>query len=81
MVEKLESANYGLSDEEITPLPSYDMYGYGFSPVQYWRGPVWLNINWFLMARAGGLWVRRAREEASADHRGPLQGGRFQRVF
>ena len=49
MVEALEDAGFGLSDENITPVPSYDMHGFGFSPVQYWRGPVWININWFLM--------------------------------
>ena len=30
-------------------MPSYDRHGFGFSPVQYWRGPVWINIDWFLM--------------------------------
>lgn len=25
------------------------MHGFGYSPVQYWRGPVWLNIDWILM--------------------------------
>ncbi len=48
MVDSLENAGFGLSDKNVTPVPSYDMNGFGFSPVQYWRGPVWININWFL---------------------------------
>lgn len=49
MVDSLENSGFGLSDEGVTPVPSYDMRGFGFSPVQYWRGPVWINIDWFLM--------------------------------
>jgi hypothetical protein len=49
MVESLENAGFGLSDESITPVPSYDRYGFAFFPTRYWRGPVWANINWFLM--------------------------------
>ena len=49
MVETLERPNFGLNDEVMVPVPSYDRYGIGFSPTQYWRGPVWINIDWFLM--------------------------------
>ncbi len=49
MVDTLENAGFYLADKEITPVPSYDMHGFGFSPIQYWRGPVWINIDWFLM--------------------------------
>jgi neutral trehalase len=31
------------------PVPSYDRYGFAFFPTPYWRGPVWISINWFLM--------------------------------
>jgi glycogen debranching enzyme len=48
MVRVLESSGFGLSDESITPVPGYDPYGFAFSPTRYWRGPVWININWFL---------------------------------
>jgi mannosylglycerate hydrolase len=49
LADTLENDGFGLSDENVTPVPSYDILGFGFSPVKYWRGPVWLNINWFLM--------------------------------
>ena len=49
MVGTLETTGFGLSDESLTPVPSYDRYGFAFFPTRYWRGPVWTNINWFLM--------------------------------
>jgi mannosylglycerate hydrolase len=48
-VDTLENIGFGLSDENVTPIPSYDMRGFGFDPERYWRGPVWINIDWFLM--------------------------------
>jgi neutral trehalase len=49
MLDTLENVGFGLSGENITPIPSYDMRGFGFDPERYWRGPVWINIDWFLM--------------------------------
>ena len=50
MVDGLEDYGFGLGAKDyVVPVPSYDRYGFGFSPVQYWRGPVWINIDWFLM--------------------------------
>lgn len=49
MVGVLKNDGFGLADEAITPVPSYEVHGFGFSPEQYWRGPVWINMNWFLM--------------------------------
>lgn len=49
MVERLENTAFALGDENMTPVPSYDPRGFGFSPDRYWRGPVWINIDWLLM--------------------------------
>jgi len=49
VVTTLENDGFGLADEAVTPIPSYDLHGHGFSEERYWRGPVWININWFLM--------------------------------
>jgi hypothetical protein len=61
MVDTLENTGFGLSDESLTPVPSYDRYGFAFFPTRYWRGPVWTNINWFLMR---GLELYTQKEQA-----------------
>ncbi len=49
MLESLKSTGFRLKDEGVIPVPSYDPFGYGFSPTRYWRGPVWINLDWLLM--------------------------------
>ncbi len=49
VVDTLENDGFDLADEAVTPIPSYDLHGFGFSEERYWRGPVWINIDWFLM--------------------------------
>ena len=49
MVDGLESASFGVGRPEMKAVSSYDRHGFGFSPVEYWRGPVWINIDWLLM--------------------------------
>ena len=62
MLEALENTGFYPRRGNVVPVPSYDPYGFSFSPVQYWRGPVWININWLLM---GGLERYGFKEQAA----------------
>ncbi|MEW6638503.1 MAG: trehalase family glycosidase [Actinomycetota bacterium] len=49
MVKRLKTTGFGLGGGGAAAVPSYDPLGFGFSPSRYWRGPVWINIDWLLL--------------------------------
>ena len=38
----------GMRQGNCFTIPNYDMSREDFDPKNYWRGPVWVNINWML---------------------------------
>jgi hypothetical protein len=47
LLDEARSPRFGLGESAL-PLPSYDRTAPDFDRLRYWRGPVWININWLL---------------------------------
>jgi neutral trehalase len=48
LLAQARSPRFGLAESGGLPLPSYDRTAPDFDRLRYWRGPVWININWLL---------------------------------
>lgn len=48
MVEHLVDSVGVALDASTWMVPSFDPHASGFLPTNYWRGPIWINVNWVL---------------------------------
>ena len=48
ILETLNSGGFCPINEECWAVPSYDREQPGYAPNRFWRGPVWINVNWIL---------------------------------
>lgn len=48
MYNHLNSSSFYRLDEDAYPVPTYDRHAPDFEPSRYWRGPIWINIDWLL---------------------------------
>ena len=49
MYEYLDSPAFCALDQPGYPVPSNSRRAADYSPNRYWRGPIWIQVNWLLM--------------------------------
>jgi glycogen debranching enzyme len=48
VLDSIRAHCFCIADMDCVAIPSYDMCQVDFDGEFYWRGPVWVNINWYL---------------------------------
>ena len=57
----------GKSDQPAFRLPTYQLDGPVFDPAKYWRGPIWINMNWLLYQGLKRYDMFEAAEKVRSD--------------
>ncbi len=71
MIRILHQANFcGQKACAVSLTPTVGIYQKEFNPEMYWRGPIWVNINWFLWRalRLYGLHEQARHQAAHITH-------------
>ena len=68
MVAYLGSPSFGLALGDGTgyPAASYDRFAPDYSPRRYWRGPVWIQMNWLIMHGLSEVWLSQTTPRGCA---------------
>ncbi len=56
-----------MHEKKCFSIPNYNMEGEYFDPANYWRGPVWINMNWMLMQGLGRYGFEEKAESVKDD--------------
>lgn len=77
----LDKGRFSGSDSSFFLCPSFDPTHPHFDPKRYWRGPVWINLNWLLFKGLDRYGFSRISENVRTDTLALLEECGFYEYF